>query len=68
MLFRSNRDYCEAVGDDTLLRPVFAAPVFGIRQIILMITAAAVLLFVLAVRALVIDHKLRKQAKQQGEA
>lgn len=64
----TNRDYCEAVGDDTLLRPVFAAPVFGIRQIILMITAAAVLLFVLAVRALVIDHKLRKQAKQQGEA
>ncbi len=62
----TNRDYCEAVGDDTLLRPVFAAPTFGIRQLIYAVTAVAVLLFALAIRALVIDHKLRKQAKQQG--
>ena len=59
----TNKEYCETTGNTELLRPVFKESAIGLQQIVWMITALAMVLFVLAIRALVIDHKLRKEPK-----
>lgn len=58
----TNQEYSDASGNEEILRPVFKKSAFGIKQIVWLITAAAVVLFILAVRALVVDHKLRRAA------
>lgn len=62
----TNKEYCETTDNKELLRPVFKESVIGLRQIVWMITALAIVLFVLAIRALVIDHKLRKELKKHN--
>lgn len=61
-----NRDYSELMQDDSILRPVFTKSFIGWRQIIIVIDIIAVLLFILAIRGLIIDHRLKKQKKEEN--
>lgn len=59
----TNRDYAESIGDTTAMRHAFTTSVFGWRHLVVLIDIVAIVLFVLAVRGVVIDVKLRKAAK-----
>lgn len=63
-----NRDYSKAVGDSTLLRPEFRQNGFNWRYLLAAIDLAAVVLFVLALRALVEDRRLRKAQRNSYRA
>lgn len=55
-----NRDYSNAINDTSVLRPAFKAPLANWRMLLAVIDVVAVVLFVLALRALLEDRKLRK--------
>lgn len=59
-----NRDYAQALGDDTLLRPVFTKPALGWRHLVAVIDIVVVLLLVLAIRAVVRDVKFYRDRKK----
>ena len=59
----TNRDYAESIGDTSVLRHAFTAPVLGWRHLVLLIDVIAAALFALAIRSIVIDVKLRKAMK-----
>jgi len=49
-----------AINDTSVLRPAFKAPLANWRMLLAVIDVVAVVLFVLALRALLEDRKLRK--------
>ena len=59
----TNRDYAESIGDTSVLRHTFTAPVLGWRHLVILIDVITVALFALAIRGIVIDVKLRKAMK-----
>ena len=61
----TNRDYVDSIGDTTAVRHAFTTSVFGWRHLVALIDIVAVVLFALAVRGVVIDVKLRKEAKTE---
>lgn len=63
----TNRDYAESIGDTTAMRHAFTISVFGWRHLVVLIDIVVIVLFVLAVRGVVIDVKLRKAAKAAKE-
>lgn len=60
-----NRDYSNAINDTSVLRPAFKAPLANWRMLLAVIDVVAVVLFVLALRALLEDRKLRKEIANQ---
>ena len=58
-----NRDYSQQIGDESVLRPLFKAPMANWRMLVVAIDVVAVVLFALALRAVILDNKLRKAAK-----
>ena len=62
----TNRDYAESIGDTTAVRHAFTTSMFGWRHLVALIDIVAVVLFVLAVRGVVIDVKLHKAAKSKN--
>lgn len=63
-----NRDYSETSGNTEILRPAYKESGLGmIQPIIYVVIVLGVALIVLSVRALFIDHKLRKALKQQQQ-
>lgn len=60
-----NRDYSNAINDTSVLRPAFKAPLANWRMLLAVIDIVAVVLFVLALRALLEDRKLRKEIANQ---
>ncbi len=60
----TNRDYSEAAGDTSILRPAYKESGLGmIQPIIYVVIALGVVLIALCIRFLWIDHKLRKELK-----
>lgn len=55
-----NRDYSNAINDTSVLRPAFKAPLANWRMLLAVIDVVAIVLFVLALHALLEDRKLRK--------
>lgn len=63
-----NKAYSEATGNTEILRPMYKESAIGMVQPILYIVIVlAVVLTALSIRALVIDHKLRKEQKQKQD-
>ncbi len=60
-----NRDYSNAINDTSVLRPAFKAPLANWRMLLAVIDVVAVVLFILALRALLEDRKLRKEIASQ---
>ena len=60
-----NRDYSNAINDTSVLRPAFKAPLANWRMLLAVIDVVAVVLFILALRALLEDRKLRKEIAKQ---
>ena len=61
-----NKDYSESTGNTDILRPVYKESGLGmIQPIIYVVIVLGVVCIALSIRALVIDHKLRKALKQQ---
>ena len=60
-----NRDYSNAINDTSVLRPAFKASLANWRMLLAVIDVVAVVLFVLALRALLEDRKLRKEIANQ---
>lgn len=58
-----NRDYSQQIGDESVLRPLFKASMANWRMLVVAIDVVAVVLFALALRAVILDNKLRKAAK-----
>ncbi|WP_455500604.1 glycoside hydrolase family 3 N-terminal domain-containing protein [Gemmiger sp.] len=61
-----NRDYSNAINDTSVLRPEFKASLANWRVLLAVIDVVAVVLFILALRALLEDRKLRKAAEKKN--
>lgn len=60
----TNKEYSDASGNEDVLRPAFKESAISLPMIAGVVLIVAIVLFVLAIRALVIDHKLRKGLKK----
>lgn len=63
----ANKEYSEKANDQEILRPVFKQNPISLQRIVWLVTAIAVICFVLAIRGLVTDHRLRKIQKAKKE-
>lgn len=58
-----NKEYANALGDESLLRPGFQKSFFTVDHIVKIIDVVALLFLVLAIRGIVIEIRVRRKAK-----